>query len=77
MPDQVRLFVSVPPTVTPSNVVNTFKDESARKLMMKYSTLWARKDRSTFWNPSYLVSSAGEVPSKTAQEYIEEQQSKG
>ena len=58
MPDHVHLFVSVPPTVAPSEVVKTFKGQSGRHFLMAH--------------PEF-VASAGDVSSETIKAYIEGQ----
>ena len=74
MPDHIHLFVSVPPTVAPSEVVKCFKGQSARKLLVACPELQLGRDyRSSFWAPSYFVASAGNVSSETIRKYIEGQ----
>ena len=74
MPDHVHLFVSVPPTIAPSEVVKCFKGQSARKLLVAYPELKQKRDyQSSFWAPSYFVASAGDVFSEVIQRYIEGQ----
>lgn len=74
MPDHVHLFVSVPPSIAPSEVVKVFKGQSARKLLHKYPELQNQRDyRASFWAPSYFVASAGQVSAETIQAYIEGQ----
>ena len=74
MPDHVHLFVSVPPSAAPSEVVKVFKGQSARKLLHRRTELQNHRDyRTSFWAPSYFVASAGQVSAKTIQAYIEGQ----
>lgn len=74
MPDHVHLFVSVPPTMAPCEVVKVFKGQSGRKLLMKHPELVRKRDyASSFWAPSYFVASAGEVSSDTIRAYIKGQ----
>ena len=74
MPDHVHLFVSVPPTEAPSEVVKCFKGQSARKLLIACPELVQQRDyRASFWAPSYFVASAGDVSSETIKQYIEGQ----
>ena len=66
MPDHIHLFVSVPPSISPSEVVKCFKGQSARKLLVKFPELVHQRDyRASFWAPSYFVASAGDVSSET------------
>ena len=74
MPDHIHLFVSVPPSISPSEVVKCFKGQSARKLLVKFPELVHQRDyRASFWAPSYFVASAGDVSSETIKAYIEGQ----
>ena len=74
MPDHIHLFVSVPPSISPSEVVKCFKGQSARKLLVEFPELVQQRDyRASFWAPSYFVASAGDVSSETIKAYIEGQ----
>jgi putative transposase len=73
MPDHVHLFVSVPPTVAPCEVVKTFKGQSGRKLLMAHPDLADKTYRSSLWSHSYFVSSAGDVSSEIIEKYIQGQ----
>ena len=74
MPDHIHLFVSVPPSISPSEVVKCFKGQSARKLLVKFPELVHQRDyRASFRAPSYFVASAGDVSSETIKAYIEGQ----
>lgn len=75
MPDHIHLFVSVPPTVAPCEVVKTFKGQSGRKMLHKYPVLASKSKDGSLWTHSYFVASAGNVSSDTIQRYIEEQNS--
>lgn len=73
MPDHVHLFVSVPPAVAPSEVVKSFKGQSARKLLIAHPEIKSKERYNTLWASSYFVASAGDVSSETIQKYIEGQ----
>ena len=81
MPDHVHLFVSVPPTIAPCEVVKAFKGQSGRQFLINHPEFTdinhpeftdERYDNS-LWAPSYFVASAGEVSSETIKAYIEGQ----
>lgn len=73
MPDHVHLFVSVPPSAAPCEVVKTFKGQSGREFLIRHPEFTDSKGYNSLWAPSYFVASAGDVSSKTIQAYIEGQ----
>lgn len=73
MPDHVHLFVSVPPTIAPSEVVKTFKGQSGRQFLILHPEFTDKRYDNSLWAPSYFVASAGEVSSATIQAYIDGQ----
>ena len=73
MPDHVHLFVSVPPTIAPSEVVKTFKGQSGRHFLMAHPEFTDSRYDNSLWAPSYFVASAGDVSSETIKAYIEGQ----
>ena len=73
MLDHVHLFVSVPPTIAPCEVVKAFKGQSGRQMLIAHPELAPKDVRTTLWAPSYFVASAGEVSSDTIRAYIEGQ----
>ena len=73
MPDHVHLFVSVPPTVAPSEVVKTFKGQSGRHFLMAHPEFTDSRYDNSLWAPSYFVASAVDVSSETIKVYTEGQ----
>ena len=71
--DHVHLFVSVPPHVSPSQLMQRIKGKTSRKLMMKYSHLrrqcWGRH----VWARGFFVASSGNVTDEIIMEYIKKQ----
>jgi putative transposase len=71
--DHVHLFVSVPPHLSISNVVQALKGKSSRKLLSNFKHLsqqfWGRH----FWARGYFVASSGNVTDEVVMKYIEEQ----
>ena len=59
--DHVHLFVSVPPHISVSKLVQSIKGKTSRKLMMEYKRLsrafWGRH----MWARGYFVASSGNV----------------
>ena len=72
-PDHVHLFVSYPPYISVSELVQKIKGKSSYKIMSKYPHLrrifWGRH----FWSRGYLAVSSGNITDEMIQEYIERQ----
>lgn len=74
MPDHIHIFVDVPQTVAPCDVVRTLKSISAIKLFEVFPELKKFYARcGVLWSRSYFVSSAGHISESTVIRYIEEQ----
>ena len=71
--DHVHLFVSVPPRVTVSRLVQMLKGKSSYKLMQEFPHLrkkfWGRH----LWARGYFCVSSGNVTDEVIKEYIENQ----
>jgi putative transposase len=71
--DHVHLFVSVPPHVSPSQLMQRIKGKTSRKLMMEFRHLrqpcWGRH----VWARGFFVSSSGNVTDEVIMEYIRTQ----
>jgi putative transposase len=71
--DHVHLFVSVPPHLSISKVVQYLKGKSSRKLLFAFKQLqqqfWGRH----LWARGYFVASSGNVTDEVIMKYIEEQ----
>lgn len=72
--DHVHLLVHYPPKVALSNLVNSLKGVSARRLRAEFT---GRTNRAFmhghFWSPSYFAGSCGGAPLKVIKDYIEQQ----
>ncbi len=72
-PDHVHLLLSVPPTLSPSKVMNAIKGKSANRLMRDFRTLnrqfWGRH----LWARGYFVATSGNVTDEVIAKYIAEQ----
>ena len=68
--DHVHLFVSAPPHMSPSKIMQYIKGKSSRKLMMEFRHIqkmfWGRH----LWARGYFVASSGNVTDEVIQEYI-------
>ena len=72
-PDHVHLLLSVPPTLSPSRVMNAIKGKSSNRLMRNFRELnrqfWGRH----LWARGYFVATSGNVTDEILMRYIAEQ----
>ena len=75
--DHVHLLLNYPPKVRLSELVNSLKGVSSRRLKQEFpaiSTFWSvRKSKGHLWSPSYFVGSVGGAPIALLKQYIEAQ----
>ena len=73
-PDHVHLFVSYPPHLSVSTMMQKIKGKSSYKLFSKFpdlkKTFWGRH----FWARGYCAVSSGNITDEMIQTYIEQQQ---
>ena len=71
--DHVHLFVSVPPYLSVSKIMQSMKGKTSRKLLMEFKTLsrqyWGRH----LWARGYFAASSGHVTDEVIMQYIESQ----
>ena len=71
--DHVHLFVSVPPHISASKLMQYIKGKSSRKVMSEFKTVskmyWGRH----FWARGYFVVSSGTITDEMIMDYIENQ----
>lgn len=72
--DHVHLLVEYPPKVAVSNLVNSLKGASSRRLRRERPDIEARYWKGALWSPSYFASSCGGAPTSIVRQYIEQQQ---
>jgi putative transposase len=69
--------VNYPPKVRLSDLVNSLKGVSSRRLKQEFPSLeafWSvRKSRDVLWSPSYFAGSVGGTPLAVLKQYIEQQ----
>ena len=72
-PDRVHLLLSVPPTRSPSRVMNAIKGRTSNRLMRDFRTLnrtfWGRH----LWARGYFVATSGNVTDEVIMQYIADQ----
>ena len=74
MPDHIHIFVDVPQTVAPCDIVRTLKSISAIELLKKYPQLKRFYARcGVLWSRRYFISTVGHISEATVAKYIEEQ----
>ena len=71
--EHVHILVSVPPHISISQLVQSLKGKTSRKMLMEYKSLskafWGRH----MWARGYFVASSGNVTDEVIMKYIEEQ----
>lgn len=74
MPDHIHIFVDVPQTVAPCDVVRTLKSRSAIALFQAFPKLKQFYAKcGVLWSRGYFMSTAGHISEETVIRYIEEQ----
>jgi putative transposase len=72
-PDHVHLLLSVPPTMSPSRVMNAIKGKSSNRLMRDFRVLnrqfWGRH----LWARGFFVATSGNVTDEVLAKYIADQ----
>jgi len=75
--DHIHLLVNYPPKVRLSELVNSLKGVSSRRLKQEFpalSTFWSiREHKGHLWSPSYFAGSVGGAPITILRQYIENQ----
>lgn len=74
MPDHIHVFISVKPTISPTDIVRTLKSITAVQLFKEFPVLKKFYSRcGSLWSKGYFVSTIGKVSAETIQKYIQEQ----
>ena len=71
--DHVHLFVSAPPKMSPSLLVQYLKGITGRKLYTRFPELKEKLWKGELWNHSYYIETVGDVSAETIRKYIERQ----
>ena len=71
--DHVHLYVSTPPYIMISRLVQFMKGKSSRKLQLEFRELKQRYWGKHLWAIGYFVRTTGNVSDKVIKEYIENQ----
>ncbi|HLG64952.1 MAG TPA: IS200/IS605 family transposase [Ktedonosporobacter sp.] len=70
-PDHVHLFLSAPPSVSPSQIAHPLKGTTARKVFQRFPLVKKHLWGGAFWSRSYYVGSVGDMSVDTVLKYIE------
>lgn len=77
MPDHIHIFISVKPTIAPTDIVRTLKSITAIQLFKEFPALKKFYSRcGSLWSKGYFVSTIGKISAETIQRYIQEQKTK-
>jgi putative transposase len=77
MPDHIHLFLSLKPTVAPSDAVRTLKSITAVQLFKTFPHLKKFYARcGSLWGEGYFITTVGHTNAETVQKYIQEQKTK-
>ena len=71
--DHVHLFITAPPKLSPSLLVQYLKGITGRKIMERYPDLKNQLWNGELWNHLYFVETVGDVSAETVRRYIENQ----
>lgn len=77
MPDHVHMFISFPPTQTPSEAVKTLKSISAVHLFYQFPYMKQKKFWGTgLWSKGAYYGTVGDMSEEVVKRYIDNQKSK-
>ena len=68
--DHAHLFVSAPPRMSPSTIVNLLKGYTSVFLRRKFEKLKRTCSKDAMWSKTYYVGTAGSVAAETIMKYI-------
>ncbi len=72
--DHIHLFVSAPPSLSVSKLIQAVKGRSSRKLQMEFPHLGKRYWGRHMWGRGYFCASSGNVSDEIIKAYIEGQE---
>ena len=74
--DHVHMFLSIPPKLALSNVMQGIKGRSSRRIQMEFPELRKRYRGRQFWARGYFSTTSGNVTDDIITQYLELQSSK-
>ena len=77
MPDHVHMFVSAPPDISPSSIVQRVKSITARKVFIRFPGIKRILWGGSFWERGYFVMSSGTgTTDEMIRKYVKEHREK-
>ena len=73
MPDHIHLFLSAPPTDSPTGIVKVLKGITGHTLLNNHPELRKQFRHGHVWSPSYYVGTVGNVSEETVARYVRDQ----
>ena len=73
--DHVHMFLSIPPKLAPSNVMQRIKGRSSRRIQLDFPELRKRYWGRRFWARGYVSTTSGNVTDDIIAQYLELQSS--
>jgi putative transposase len=74
--DHVHMFLSIPPKLSLSNVMQRIKGRSSRRIQMEFPELWKQYWGRRFWARGYFSTTSGNVTDDVIKQYLELHSSK-
>jgi len=71
--DHIHIYVSIPPSLSVSKLVQFLKGATSRKLQLEFEELRKRYWGQHIWARGYFVATAGNVTDEMIREYIRQQ----
>ena len=69
--DHVHLFLSAPPSVSPSLIANTLKGITARQVFKQFPEVKKQLWGGSFWSRSFYVGTVGDMTIDVVKKYLE------
>ena len=76
LPDHVHMFLSIPPKLSLSDVMQRIKGRSSRHIQMEFPNLRKRYWGRSFWARGYFSTTSGNVTDDVIRRYLELHSSK-
>ena len=73
--DHVHMYVSIPPYLSVSKLVQYLKGKTSRKIQMEFPELRKKYWGKHLWAVGYFVRTSGNVTDQMIKDYIEKQES--
>jgi putative transposase len=71
--DHVHLFISMPPQISVSKIVQYMKGKTSRKILQEFPRLHRQFWGKHFWSRGYFVTTSGAITDEMVADYIKNQ----